>query len=45
MDFHPNKTKFNIREGIKLFELGTANPDKASGSLFWQEVEREQIIP
>ena len=35
IDFHPTKTRFNLREGLKVFELGTANPQKASGSAFW----------
>ena len=35
IDFHPTRTRFNIREGIKIFELGCANPAKSSGSAFW----------
>ena len=45
LDFSAQKVRYTIREGIKIFELALANPESASGSSFWLEIERQNIIP
>ena len=45
VEFTGNKVKYTITEGIKIFELALANPESASGSSFWLQVQREGILP
>ena len=43
--FTHDKMNYTITEAIKIFEIGMANTGSASGSTFWQGVERKGVVP